>query len=76
MPKMYVTFGQVHAHNVDGVTFDKDCVAAIEAPDAVSGRQKAFDLFGPKFCFTYYDDQFSHEEMLPYFPRGIIEVEP
>jgi hypothetical protein len=29
--KTYVTFGQDHAHAVNGKTFDKDCVAIIHS---------------------------------------------
>jgi len=71
--KTYVTFGQVHTHRVNGKTFDCDCVAVIECEDAKSGRERAFELFGPKFFTTYFDDQWNGE--LDYFPRGLIDVE-
>lgn len=74
MAKHYVTFGQTHIHHINGVTYDKDCVACFEASSPASGRQKAFDLFGSKFCYDYHGEQFSFEEMLSYFPRGVIEV--
>lgn len=66
----YVTFGQDHAHRVGGVTFDKDSVALIMAPSVSAGRERAFELFGPKFCTTY-----SQEPELRHFPRGVIPVE-
>ena len=66
----YVTFGQEHVHSINGKTFDKNCVAVIESDDAVSGRAKAFELFGPKFCFEYYNDM----PDMSYFPRGLVEV--
>ena len=34
--KTYVTFGQAHVHNINGVIFDKDCVAVVEG-----GREKS-----------------------------------
>lgn len=74
MVKTYVTFGQGHAHSVNGKTFDKDCVAVIRRATALEGREAAFEFFGPKFFTTYADDQFK-EDMLAYFPRGFIEVE-
>lgn len=74
MPKHYVTFGQAHTHNINGTTFDKDCVARFWAPDAETGRKTAFELFGPKFCFEYTEAAFPFDS-LRYYPRGIIEVE-
>lgn len=71
--KTYVTFGQVHAHSVNGETFDKDCVAVIEADSPAEGRALAFEYFGPKFCFSYPEEHFDHGSM-HYFPRGFIPV--
>lgn len=71
MTKVYITFGQVHAHRVNGKTFDKDCVALIEADDEMQGREIAFSLFGDKFCFSY----FNKLPPMEYFPRGVISVD-
>lgn len=70
--KIYVTFGQVHIHKVNGKTFDKDSVAVIEAKDSKEGRDKAWKYFGPEFFTTYID--LNHVK-LEFFPRGLIEVE-
>ncbi len=75
MAKTYVTFGQVHTHSINGKTFDKDCVAVIECNDRVQGRQKAFELFNGVFAIEYYEDAWKEDEMLPYFPRGYINVD-
>ena len=72
--KTYVTFGQVHTHRVNGITFDADCVAVIESADYASGRERAVELFGPKFCTSYFDEEFEHDKMLSYFPRGLVPV--
>ena len=72
--KTFITFGQGHTHRVNGKTFDCDCVGVIEAPTAARGREIAFENFGPQFCFSYVEDQWSEEEQLPYFPRGYLEV--
>ena len=69
--KTYVTFGQIHAHSVNGKTFDKDCVAVIESDDAESGRARAVELFGLKFFTTYFDKA----PDMTYFPRGLISVD-
>ena len=72
--KVYVTFGQAHSHLVNRVRFDKDCVAVIEAEDYAEGRAKAFESFGPKFCFCYSDNEFPFDSLFHY-PRGLIYLE-
>jgi len=69
MSKTYITFGQEHVHTINGKTFDKDCVALVNLPE-----EKAREIFMPKFCFSYTEDRFNHDD-LKYFPRGIVEVE-
>lgn len=71
--KTYITFGYDHVHQIGGKTLDKDCVAVIEAPTSAKGRARAFELFGPKFCFEYPEDYWD-EEKLKFFPRGYVEV--
>lgn len=73
MGKHYVTFGQVHAHSVNGKTFDKDCIAVIEANSFDEGRIKAFEYFDDKFGTSYQDNQWNEENM-KFFPRGYINV--
>lgn len=72
--KTYVTFGQVHVHEVNGKLFDKDSVAVIEAESPTAGRLRAADVFGDQF-FTTYTDVTWDENNLKYFPRGLINVE-
>ena len=67
--KIYVTFGQIHVHSVNGKTFDKDSVAMFDAKDYGDGRKKAFEYFDNKFFTTY-----TKEPDMSFFPRGIIEV--
>ena len=71
--KTYVTFGQNHAHDVNGQTFDKDCVAVIEAEDADAGRDLAFEIFGAKFGVSYSDDNWD-ASIMRFFPRGLMYV--
>jgi len=73
--RTYITFGQSHAHSVNGKTFDKDCVAIINADDAEKGRALAMEWFNRQFCFSYTEEQFDHKSM-KWFPRGLIEVNP
>ena len=67
--KVYVTFGQKHAHSLGGRTFDKDCVAVIDCADYAEGRAKAFELFDAKFAFCYPD--FDSVDM-NYYPGGLL----
>ena len=71
--KTYIIFGQNHVHEINGKTFDKDCVAVIKAENISDGRKLAFKYFGPRFCFTYTKEQFDFSSMY-YFHRGIIPV--
>jgi len=73
MHKTYVTFGQDHTHRVNNETIDKDCVAVIKSEGPYEGREIAFELFGPKFCFEY-PERYWKEDRMKYFPRGYIKV--
>jgi hypothetical protein len=74
MKKTYITFGQDHCHRVNDITFDKDCVAVIKHKEAGEGRKLAFEIFGKKFCFSYEDEEFNHQSLKNFFPRGLIEI--
>jgi len=72
--KTFFTFGQSHAHSVNGKTFDKDCVAIIEAESEEDARKLAFEWFdNGRFCFSYPEDRWDESKMI-YFPRGYIPV--
>lgn len=71
--KTYITFGQVHRHEINGKLYDKDCVAVIEGESASKNRDKAFEVFGRKFCFEY-PEHCCNESRMIYFPRGYINV--
>jgi len=66
MNKFYVSFGQVHVHSVNGVTFDKDILAAINARTEQEARSIAFNTFGNKWFTTY-----TELPDLKWFPRGV-----
>lgn len=53
--RLYVTFGQVHRHHVQGIDFNKDTIAEIHGKDWNDCRRKAFELFGNKFATTHED---------------------
>jgi len=71
--KTYVTFGFDHTHEINGFTFDKDCVAMVEGTDASDARDNAFKAFGPKFCMEHPEEFFDPKSM-KYFPRGIFSL--
>jgi len=75
----YVTFGQVHRHEIGDKVFDKDCVAVIKSESREDGREKTLALFGRKFSVDYFEKEWerdgeTEEERMQYFPRGYIEV--
>lgn len=72
--KIYVTFGQVHTHSIDGKTFDKDCVAVIDCLDAEQGRRYAFTFFGNRFFTTHTDKEQMDKDVADFYHRGYIEV--
>lgn len=71
----YISFGQVHTHSVNGITFDKDCLALISAESEQKAREKAFEYFGPMWFTSYDATKLTEEEVKRFFPRGIIKVE-
>lgn len=73
MVKTYITFGQIHKHEINGKIFDKDCIAVIESESQIRGREMAFELFGTKWAFEYSEETMS-EKIIKYFPRGFVYV--
>ena len=68
MRPAYFTFGQNHAHTVNGFTFDKNVVVKITAPDP---RAVMFETFGQKWAMQY--DRLE-DVKIEYYPRGIREL--
>ena len=69
--QIYVTFGQVHRHKVNGIIFDRNCVAVVEGKDYKAARAVAVEAFGIEFCTTY--DKMPD---MSFYPRGCIELDP
>jgi hypothetical protein len=70
--KFYISFGQVHTHSINGKTLDKDCLAEIEADSAYEAHDKAMKIFNGIFHNCYSADKL--EEIISYFPRGVIKI--
>ncbi len=69
MVRLYITFGQVHVHSINGHTLDKDCVAVIKGPTVEHCDKLAFEWLDGKFH--------QHTTTMPdmtYFPRGLIAI--
>lgn len=71
--KIYITFGQIHTHSINGKTFDRNCVALIEAEDHNAGRKIAFEHFSDKWHQSLEDKDIT-DEFMSYFPRGLINI--
>ena len=67
--ELFITFGQSHAHAINGKTFDRNCVGIIKCKDYAHGREIAFECFGDKFATTYGKSPEMH-----FFPRGFLYV--
>lgn len=67
--KIYITFGQIHVHSINGKTLDKDCVAVIEAETHEKGRKIAMDIFDGVF-----HQSLNEPPDMSFFPRGLIEI--
>jgi hypothetical protein len=73
MPKFYVSFGQVHAHRVNGQTFDCDVLCEIDAEDYAEAREQAHMVFGGAWSMLY--DATERPDIQHYFPRGVLPLE-
>lgn len=62
----WFTFGQIHTHSMNGITFDKDCIVEITADDP---REVMFQTFDRKWAMQY-----DTPPNLEHFPRGIIKL--
>ena len=69
MKKFYVTFGQVHRHEIGNTIIDHNIIVEIDSPNYDNARRITKDLFGFQF-FTVYIDKPSTE----LYPRGIVNL--
>ena len=72
--KTYITFGQIHVHSINGKTLDKDCVAVIETGTLEDGQTVVREIFGEKYHHAYPETAWHYDEQMPFFPRGLINV--
>ena len=62
----WFTFGQDHAHRINGTTLDRNIVLKITAEDP---REVMFQYFDTKWAMEY-----DKEPNMSYFPRGVLEL--
>lgn len=74
MKKFIITFGQIHAHRVNGKTFDKDSVAVVKAESQNEAHEFAMDVFNKEFHHCIPEEEFDNSNSIQYFPRGKMEA--
>lgn len=74
MPKHFVTFGSDHNHEINGKKVGFRTVARFDADNSEQGRMIAFELFGPKFCFEYTENNWKPSD-IKYYPDGYVDLD-
>jgi hypothetical protein len=72
MNKYYITFGQAHAHAIGGKTFDRNCLAELEAESQGKAHEIAMRIFNGKFHNCHTEEELP--KVIEYYPRGVIKV--
>ena len=71
--KFYISFGQTHAHRIDGRTYDCDSLMLVEAPGELVARIGLNQLLAGKWCGLYQEAELP--DMLRYYRRGVINAD-
>lgn len=72
MAKFYITFGQAHAHAIGGRTYDRNCLAELEAESPKEAHETAMKIFNKRFHQCHTEEELPR--VIDYYPRGIIKV--
>ncbi len=72
MSKFYVSFGQIHTHRIDDITFDCDSLLEFEAESIEEARNRVFGSQIKDKFFTVYSE---NSVEFKYFPRGAIKAQ-
>lgn len=72
MNKYYITFGQAHAHAIAGITYDRNCLAELEAETKEEAHIRAMAIFKGMFHNCHPESELPR--VLKYYPRGVIKV--
>ena len=65
----YFTFGQAHAHDIDGIVYDRDIVVEVTAESYGAARKRFMKYFGTEWAFQYTEKPDMH-----FFPGGITQL--
>lgn len=71
MTCFYITFGQVHAHRIDGKTYDCDAVMLVKADNEITARLYVNALTGGKWAGIYTEN----DVQMHYYPRGVLNAD-
>ena len=71
--KTIITFGSAHHHTINEKYINHQCAGIINCKSYIEGRKIAFELFGPYFCTTYFEEDWNPGD-IKYYPRGYIEL--
>lgn len=71
--KFFISFGQVHAHVIEGRTYDKDSLMLVEAPGKIVARIGVTQITGGKWSSLYQEEELG--DVLHHFPRGVINAD-
>lgn len=72
MTNYYVTFGQEHTHRINNQTYDCDSILLVQAENVIIARIQLNKMFLGKWSSIYNEHSFRENNLLKYFPRGIL----
>ena len=72
--KIYITFGKDHHHIIKNISYDKDCVAVLEAESRLSGIDRVIEIFGLNYYSILVDTGIHNTSDKGIYPRGLIPV--
>lgn len=72
MRNYYVSFGQNHQHEWNGLVLDKDCLLLMQGESWLVVREAVMKLFGRKWSNIYQEAEL--QGMLSYYPRGVVNA--
>jgi hypothetical protein len=70
MTNFYISFGQVHAHSINGRTYDKDSLMLVQADNEINARLYVNAITGGKWSSLYWEEELV--DFIGYFPRGVL----
>ncbi len=69
MKTYYITFGQSHTHELNGMLLCKDRVLSVQAEDSEDAHKIARDLFGDDYASVY-----TSLPNMSFYPKGMVAI--